>query len=478
MKRTNAAIPSRAGYLRRSVEVERNGDCLELRFSLWSLTIPVDYIELDSSLAAFFRRELPAISVRDTRVPSRNLLALLEAQGCLASAQTPSIPLGEVGKLFHAIAAEWYQDYYSHRLWPMLREGAVNRSQLDAWMLRTYFLSRSAGVTAARCASLCSEPRIRALFAHNAIEEFDHCDRYYKHHGVVVDAMAPVSSIAFDQQMMRLAEADWLAHVFVALFQEKTAAFIRNAKSLYDRLAQRYSLGDRLEPWKEHIAFDIGHGHADAFAKVFNNDTCIERGHFLASVEHARITVCYLLGGLEQILRDDDGTSAISIPRLAGGSFADALASFRDATRPRPQAEQQFTSLADRLQPLAFRALSYCTTHEEILLLGRLCEQASGTAASHAGPVAVTPAQMAVENQLRESAYRPTEFILALGALDHLLASRLLSDRIGREIDMYLSAQSAPVSESGHAACEQVYRSWLLGFILWHRPVARDPFGW
>lgn len=477
MQPSSAATACRAGYLRRSVVVERVGDGLDLRFSLWSLTIPFNYIACDRSLAAFFRRELPVSAVSDIRVPSRNLLALLEAQGCLTFAKADAIPLKEIGRLFHAIAAEWYQDYYSHRLWPMLREGRVSRAQLDAWMERTYFLSRSAGVTAARCAALCSVSRIRTLFAGNALEEFDHCERYYKHHSSATAAVAPVSSIAFDQHMLRLAEEDWLAHVFVALFQEKTAAFVRNAKSFYDQLARHYDLGDRLEPWKEHIGFDITHGHANAFADVFNDDTCIGREQFLTSVENARITVCYLLGGLEHILHANEDAGFPPRSGAASKSYGDALDAFRSTTSPLPLAGQDVKTLIDRLQPLAFRALSYCTLHQEIILLGRLCEGVSSTAAHHK-VMAVTATQMAIENQLRESAYRPAEFMLALKALDHLLSADLLGDGIRREIEMYLRAQAAPVPASMQAACDQLHRSLLLGPVLWGHPLARDPFGW
>ena len=192
MHTVGSASPIEAGYLRRSVQVTHVGDSLELHFSLWSLSVPSDYVQLDRSLVAFFRREAPASAVSDPRIPSNNLLALLRAQGCIASDPAAVGSMRDVGNLFHAVTAEWYQDYYSHELWPKLREATVSRKQLDAWMLRTYFLSRSAGVTAARCAALCSVRRIRMLFAKNSREEFDHCERYYKIAGGSGDESAPV----------------------------------------------------------------------------------------------------------------------------------------------------------------------------------------------------------------------------------------------------------------------------------------------
>ncbi|SFU68105.1 hypothetical protein [Nitrosospira multiformis] len=470
--------PIRAGYLRRSVMVEKVGSHIDLQFSLWSLRIPLEYIELEGTLAAFFRREIPASAVRDSRIPSRNLLALLEAQGCIASVPADIIRLREVGKLFHAIAAEWYKDYYSHRLWPMLREATISRRQLDAWMLRTYFLSRSAGVTAARCAALCTVPRIRTLFARNSLEEFDHCERYYKHNSGSSDIPAPVSSIAFDQQMLYLAEEDWLAHVFVALFQEKTAVFVRNAKSLYDRLAKHFSLGDIFEPWKEHIGFDIAHGHANDFAEAFNHEAHIEREQFLASVERARITLTYLIGGLEQILLAESAGDTAPAPAAEAKTLAQAFDSFCRTVRPLSQVERQSYTFSASLQKLAFRALSYCTAHRDVLLIGRLCEYASCFAHRDSKITIASPTQIAVENQLRESAYCSGKFVLALCILDHLLGSELLNDSIRHELSHWLSEQVDPPSTSSHAVCEHIRKSLMLGPVLWDRPFMRDPFGW
>lgn len=477
MHQVSTSGPIGAGYLRRSVQIDNVGDSIELRFSLWSLSIPFDYIQIEGTIAAFFRREVPISAVQDSRVPSRNLLALLEAQGCIASEPADLSSLREVGKFFHAISAEWYQDYYGHRLWPMLRDATVSRAQLEAWMLRTYFLSRSAGVTAARCAALCSVPRIRVLFAKNSLEEFDHCERYYKHAVGSGDAQAPASSIAFDQQMLRLAEEDWLAHVFVALFQEKTAVFVRNARSLYDRLAERFSLGDAFEPWKDHIGFDIAHGHADDFGEAFNDDAPIDREQFRGSVESARVTIAYLVGGLEQIVLADTGAAATRAPAAGAHTLSEAHDRFCRSAKPLPQHTRQSYTFGARLQPLAFRALSYCTKHKDILVMGRLCEFASLAAPTGPTMTFVSATQLAVENQLRESAYRPEEFVLALRALDHMLDFELLDDSVRHLLDRWLSEQLELPTASCDAACEQVLLSLTQGPSLWGCPVARDPFG-
>lgn len=466
-----------AGYLRRSVQIEIVGDQIDLRFSLWSLSIPYAYIQLDATLAAFFRREAPVTGVSDPRVPSRNLLALLEAQGCIASESADVVSLREVGKLFHAIAAEWYQDYYSHRLWPMLREASVSRVQLDAWMLRTYFLSRSAGVTAARCAALCNVPHIRMLFAKNSLEEFDHCERYYKHTDGSVDVPAPASSVAFDQQMLRLAEQDWLAHVFVALFQEKTAVFVRNARSLYDRLAERFSLRDVFEPWKEHISFDIAHGHANDFEEVFDNDMQIEREQFLASVENARVTIAYLIGGLEQIVLSGVDAEVPPDPVAGTPTLVEAHIRFCRRNQPLPKPKRQTYTYFASLQALTLRALSYCTAHRDILVMGRLCEYASHTACARPQTRGASSVQIAIENQLRESAYRPGEFVLSLRALDHMLGCELLDNGVRNELDLWLAGQLDRPTASCDTACEQIRISLLEGSALWSHPAARDPFG-
>ena len=269
------------GFLRPTVLTQLTDVSLDLSFSFWQLSIPLQYARSDPSLESFLFRRASIHSVTDSRKETRNLLSLIEAQGCISFKPSKVLPLTVVGKMFHSVIAEWYADYYSHPLWARLLNATITRHGLEAWILRTYYLSRSAGVTAARCAAICHIPHVREIFRRNSLEEFDHCERYYNVGALTSTAAQTVSSLAFDQQMLYMAEHDWLAHVFIAFFQENTAAFSKNAKQLYDKLATKFELGGYFQPWKQHIGYDISQCHAAEFAAVFESDETVTFDQYL-----------------------------------------------------------------------------------------------------------------------------------------------------------------------------------------------------
>ena len=109
--------------------------------------------------------------------------------------------------------------------------------------------------------------------------------------------------------------------------------------------------------------------------------------------------------------------------------------------------------------------------------MGHLCESAGLRTEPEVIGGIVPPEQLAVENQLRESAYRPSEFVVALLLLDHLLGEDLLEGSIRQELNRWISEQKEQPLAPCEAACSQVHTALFQGSSLWRVPSASDPFG-
>jgi hypothetical protein len=166
-------------HLRESVDVTFGEESLELQHAFWSLRLPRDWLDRTRGAEQFFRKVAPVAAV-DTKDPETgNVLDLLQLAGCLTAEHRDSYALHEVRDLFEPLCITWHAIYYRHPIWQQLREGRLSKNALLAWILHNYHLSRSAGVTAARCATRSSRPDIRRLFLESAREEYSHCEDHY-----------------------------------------------------------------------------------------------------------------------------------------------------------------------------------------------------------------------------------------------------------------------------------------------------------
>ena len=402
-----------AGYLRRSVQVERGNDSWRLRYSIWEISIPASVVDGDPNFRAFLERQRPLRDVQTRYSETQNLINLLLAQGCTTIDGTKSTySMDEVRHIVQAMTAQWYGAYYSHPIWPLLRGCRLSLSQLFAWVLRTYHLSRSAGPTAARGAISSPNQRIREAFLKSSIEEYSHCEIYYcpvhDRFGLqrdwVINLLPSPSSLAFDQHMSIIAEDDWIAHALSAYFQEYTAAFRENAFALYDCLEFAYKLDGFFKGWKDHIGYDLDQTHADDFIGLFSGNDKVDRRSLLGSIEAASATVEFLIGSLDELIgmKPDTPLNALRVPPallshdiaettvIGGIEFSRSLLRTRDHREMievlirywRNNFDDTVTRwIANDCLPVQFlaenttRALSFATGHDEVLLLGDYLER-------------------------------------------------------------------------------------------------------
>lgn len=407
-------------FLRDTVHVIPGKDGVELRFSVWGIELPLEFTNNpDSRLTEFLQRQVPSSDLSSEQQQVQKLLLLLLHQGCLVPAKRQdSYPLSEVKALYISFCNEWYGRYYSHRLWETMRGREIPIPILRQWVSRTYFLSRFAGVTASSASLNCPHPAVRHAFHKSAIEEYSHCSDYYYPPAQLFPAglgyaegIEPLASfVAFDQQMLYIAKNDWLAHLFVALFQERTAKFRHGANQLYSRIEEQLGIKGLFDGWRTHISFDEEHSHEDDLDHLFDQKISIPCEQLQRSFEESALTIDLLVSGLSESLRLGKlginprvrATSTVVGPHdLAGLNCFSGITQHKfHATSARALVNEICSMISEEpnnhstlvkfapfwrrmerniVPDLTAECLSQCSTQSEIIAVGQMLENFSRT---------------------------------------------------------------------------------------------------
>ncbi|MBP1495713.1 hypothetical protein J8Z69_15565 [Acinetobacter nosocomialis] len=299
-------------FLRNSVDVTLSETSVELKFSVWSIELPLVFSnKSNSKLASFLQKEISSEELELEEENIKKLFLLLFHQGCLVPVhRKKNYLLSEVKLLYISFFNEWYGYYYAHPIWEVMRQTSIPISIIRQWISRTYFLSRFAGVTASAASLYSPYPSIRKAFRKSALEEYSHCKDYYfpsvKLFPEVIgsfECIEPLPSfLAFDQQMLHIAKHNWLAHLLVALFQERTAKFKEGANKLYDRIEEQLGILGLFDGWRTHISFDEEHSHQDDLDSLFYCDISISSEELQLAFNEAALTIDLLMNGLDEVL--------------------------------------------------------------------------------------------------------------------------------------------------------------------------------
>jgi thiaminase len=411
-------------------------------------------------LGEVLERRIPASELGADGRQLEGFVTLLREQGCLTYPERDSYALHEVKELFQHLAAAWYGRYYGHPLWDRLREGTLSRNGLLSWLLYNYHLSRSAAMSASRSAVHLASPALRTVFAESALEEYSHCEDHFfvRHESLPLSdedvrrAVHLPASTAFDQQMLRMAEEDWLGHALIGFFQESTARFYDECRKFYAAVDERYGLPGFFRSWEAHVEIDLNESHADDFGRTLDSAEWLSRVDVLHSLGNAWLTFRCLEAGLDEILASDgdDDRVRLRLPvedgvldpertrllepyrrllpdppaRIEARTAAEVYSSLQalglTSTLPRPvlpPAREDVDFLREDVVRSLFRCLSHSTEHDEILLLGRTVEEAvaaTGLSPLERRRLPRSHEAMAVANFLRERATRPVEFVYLL----------------------------------------------------------------
>jgi hypothetical protein len=439
------------GRLRRSVSVARSSAMWTIGHSLWQVQLPGQFVDSKPDLISLLQHSSSISSVEINDNHTRNLLLLLAFQGCLTiDSSKRTLDMHEVRYIVQGATATWYGVYYSHPLWEALRNGRLSISQIFLWVLRTYHLSRSAGPTAARGALHSPVENVRGAFLKSCIEEFSHCDDFYfpehPRFGLtaytISDLIPLPSSTAFDQQMLHVAENDWLAHLCVAYFQEYTASFRENAFKLYDILTDRYQLPGLFQGWKDHIGYDLDHSHCDDFFDALDGNQLLERSSLIRSLVEAGKTISYLISALDEIWALSPETAVMSVRptrhdllrRVFGGTAESNWTEELTLDQVARDIGNKLVELIDSptlipfeyahpndmmFRAILLRALGFSESHEEALTLGRMLEAcASSSSQDNSSSRSGEP----VFNFLWELANTPLQCALVIKSLAAYMA--------------------------------------------------------
>ena len=433
-------VPTTGGFLRRGVVVATTADFVRLTHSLWTLELPRPWVEGMPGMTALLERRASIHDIPPTGAELANVLALLEAQGCLSyPGDKDAYSLREIRELFGHLSASWYGRYYAHPLWDRLRAGSLSWNGFITWLLQTYHLSRSVGMSAARSASYLPQPNLRVLFARSAMEEYDHCEVHFfprdPRLGLSEENVRRVvplpSSVAFDQQMLRMAEVDGLGHVLAALFQETTARFHDEVRSFHQVVEDAYGLPGLFAEWEAHLGIDLNEGHAEEFGSALETDDVVAKRDVERSLRNAWFAYRFLLGALDDILEQDrpDGTSLLRLAvrgqalsssgALRGASLRLGNVRGGAGSRSMPPPREDVSFVRRDVTASILRAMSLATGHDDVLLFGRLAERALATIAEGEAFLADlgqprSPHAMAVGNFLRELATDARTFAFVL----------------------------------------------------------------
>jgi hypothetical protein len=453
------------GFLRQSVEVSEFGDVVSLAHPCWKLDLPLQWVSSVPDVEKFLHRRLTVSQVVSPRTETGNLLRLLEAQGCLTFMDdVESYSLQEIRPLFTAIRNEWYGVYYRHPIWNLLRKGSLSKNGLVTWLIYNYFLSRSAGNSSARFATRSRNPAFGRAFYRETLEEYSHfSDYYFVRHAqlnlpdAAVDRYVQLpASLAFCQQMLRMAETDWLAYILIAFFQESTIQFSDDCKAFYNEVENSYGIKHLFDPWWKHIELDIEFTHAKKLEKIFESDQRVSTSEVIRSLTSAWIAFRFLVLALDQIIIEGQRgasvllrspiadrildpannalvkncthlTQFVQLPTLHTAHDVYSAMSRRqligtpEAGRDTTSADVQFLRL-DLVRSI-YRALSYAETGEEVVALGRIAECAferlspweQGQLGNDAQ--STTAEAMALANFVCELATHPMEFCFIIHSL-------------------------------------------------------------
>lgn len=276
------------------------------------------------------------------------------------------------------------------------------------------------------------------------------------------------SSLAFDQQMLRMAEDDWLGHVLVALFQETTASFYDQVREFYRAVEERYDLPGLFHAWLRHTEYDLDHDHAGRLAAVLDTNEEIDRAQLTRSLRQAHFTFSFLLRALDDVLAEDRPDDAIVLRRPA-----EVLPVFdRSVAAGAPRApELDRTFLRIDFAHTLLRCMSYAAQHDEVILFGRLCRRAED-AMSAAAPLPQSGEALAVGNFMREAATRPATSPFLLDRLAQLASLEASDDtwlplapEAREQLAAFLGRHRPEVSDRGLVTLAQqldeLYVAWL-----------------
>ena len=438
--------------LKDAVMVSEDNFALNLEYGLSKISIPKS--SSYQNIIDFITLKLDIDNIQEFNKDELKLIDLFINQGYLKYKIEDELTLKNAKEIFDSIRVKWYNEYYAHPLWQLLRDGKLNRNGLLAWIIHNYHVSRSAGMTDARFYSQTTDTKLKKAYMESCLEEYAHCDEFYfvAHPKLEIsdeevrDYIHLPASLAFDQQMLRMSEDCWLGHVFISYFQEATVNYYDDCVPFYEIVEKNYNIKDFFNRWKEHIELDLRYGHFGHFESIFSEEVTIKKYYFQFALNNAWITYKHLYNALDEIILEATKSQVVllrnpivncildtSKSSLLIGYDIDSKVDFKQTksifelvelikqskyidnkTLKISKVSQKY--IYYDIRNLITKSLGYSKSHYCTIILGNLL-QFNKFEIVEGKNICVSSNLMAISNFLNELTYRPEHFIFALRCL-------------------------------------------------------------
>lgn len=335
------------------------------------------------------------------------------------------------------------------------------------------------------------------------MEEYWHCDQFYfvEHsrfqitRDEVKEYIQLPSTLAFENQMLFMAERDWLGYALLSYFQESSIRFYGDCCEFYKTVEEKYQIEGFFEPWMKHIQLDFDQHHAENFAELLSSNQIFELKAVTDSFENAWFAFQFLLRSLDEILDEDQKstkgyirTPPCSSKRLIKRStlvldyevtnnfkflsknLFDLLSEIQDRKMYFSQrkdrglfyAIKEISGLAAGVIDAAYKALGNARGHDQVIAIGEIVESLEMLPQTHINEPKprLSAETKAVINFLREVASDPLEFCFYCLQLSGLQDSIFLTDvytsekitlwfplnlkRLNRTVDLLQNSETYP----------------------------------
>jgi len=206
------------------------------------------------------------------------ILGALQREGLAVEIEPETYTGEQIAALLLRFYRDWNEALFSGPLWSSLAEGRAVPRVVDGWLIEGYHFIRGANARLAYAAAHAGDERIRRIFAHHYVEEYDHHTFFaesLRRRGIdphAVDRIGPLpTTLAVINMCRRAARLDCLCYAACSGLLESTGSDATRASSFYQAIAKHYDREGSgfVEPLQRHSDLDEGFGHGNVMTDVF-----------------------------------------------------------------------------------------------------------------------------------------------------------------------------------------------------------------
>lgn len=194
----------------------------------------------------------------------------------------------------------WKTRLFSHPLWQQLASGEATRSQFIGWLLESYHFIEGVNDRLALAVAECYDLRIRPLFAHHFVEEYDHAKFFISalnalgfDEATIISSRPLPGTLAILNFMRQCARRDPLQYAVCSGFLESTGGDRERARTFFAHVAEHYSpeTEEVVGPLVGHVSLDEAYGHNNLMEKIVERIGLIPIARASAAVEAGAMLV-------------------------------------------------------------------------------------------------------------------------------------------------------------------------------------------